>query len=233
MTRFLRQTRGPRPAERAFTIIEMAITITVIGILAATSYNAIENIRGRTSSRNGILEVVTALRRARAEAFTRGAPVVFFARTLASGALEYGVVADYNSNFDPANIDTSLNELGNGTDPTKPDRLVLRNTLSQGVFFRRTGASIFSQSLPAPFDTVPANNPCTFCTAANGPAVVSFRTDGTARLGTTPGAVPLGGSFALVAFDPRRTRPSSDEVAQQKQTIAVLSRAGTIQVYDR
>jgi len=216
------RARGAR-RERGFTLVEMATTVGILAVLAALAYSGVSGLRARAASGNGVRGIVALLRRARTEAFARGMPVVFFLHPAAGGGTEYGALVDVNSNFDPNNIDSSI-EPG--------DVLLDREPVPAGVFLRSSSSSVLSTTLPAPFAAVPASTPCTFCDNP-GQVVIVFRTDGTAALGVTPAAHLTGGSFALVGLDPQTGATADNGASMEHQTIAVLPNTGTIATFDR
>ena len=206
-----------------FSLVELAVVLATLAILSALAYESLGGLRARAESRNGVREIEALLRRARSEAFARGASVVFFLHPAASGGTEFGAVVDNAGTFDPANIDASIG----------PADVVLdRQPVPPGVFFRDPTSPVLAQPLPAPFDHLPANTPCTFCDTP-GALVVVFRSDGTAALGVNPAAHPMGGAFSLVAVDPDQGLTADDGKSLDHETIAVLSRTGTIASFDR
>jgi prepilin-type N-terminal cleavage/methylation domain-containing protein len=208
---------------RGFSLIEAATVLGVIAVLAALAYSGVSGLRARAASGNGIREIVSLLRRARTESFTRGMPVVFFMHPLSGGGSEYGALVDVNSNFDPAHIDSSIEST---------DVLLARAPMPAGVFLRASASPALAAPLPAPFAAVPSSTPCTFCDNP-GQAVIVFRTDGTVALGVNPATHLTGGSFALVGLDPKSGATADDGTAIEHQTIAVLPATGTIAAFDR
>lgn len=202
-----------------FTLVESMVVIGIVGVVTALSYSGYTGLRERAQARNGIRDVLGVLRVARAEAFSRGVPTVFHLRQV-DGVLVYGAVVDLDSDFDPADIEGSLEE---------DDRVLAPPRAAVGVSFRDAASDVFEVPLAQPYTRVPADAPCTFCTD-DGQLVVRFRSDGTPQFGDSPGDHPQGGSFALV------TKPMENAVDGppiDARTIVILAQAGTVVDFDR
>ncbi len=201
-----------------FTLVELAVVVAIVAILAALSYTTLKRVGVQATGSNGLSQVESLLRNAREEAFDRGAPVAFFMHPGPGGAPEMGVLIDFNSDFNPGHIGTSI------IDPS--DRLLYRESVPAGVVLVDSSSSALTQPLPAPFSGVPANAPCTFCPGNALHVVVVFNPDGTAALGETPASFPDGGSFTLEAQD-------NGQKSLGRLTLAVLSRIGTVAAFER
>lgn len=213
----MRHSRRPQP--RGFTLIESMVVIGIVGVVTALSFSGYSGMKERADARNGIREVLGVLRVARAESFSRGVPTVFHLRDV-DGELVYGAVVDLDGDFDPADIEGSLEE---------DDRVLAAPQVARGVSFRDATSDVFDEPLVQPYARVPADAPCTFCTD-DGQLVVRFRSDGRPLFGEAPDDHPQGGSFALV------TRPMKnvvDGTPVDARTIVILAQAGTVVDFDR
>lgn len=211
----------PRRRRRpfGFTLIESMAVVGLVGVVTTLSYSAFTGLRERAQARNGIRDVLGVLRVARAEAFSRGVPTVFHLRSV-DGVLVYGAVVDLDSDFDPADIEGSLEE---------DDRVLAAPRAAVGVAFRDADSDVFEAPLAQPYARVPADAPCTFCTD-DGQLVVRFRSDGSPQFGDSPADHPQGGSFALVT---ELIKDDGDGVPVDARTIVILAQAGTVVDFDR
>lgn len=196
---------------RGFTLLELIAAVGIIATLAALSYASLDRMLGRAQARGAYQELVAAMQQARDEALIRGVPTVF--RIVPSSpstpdqGLSFRGFVDPRSDFDFATPGASNSAF----------TLLSQGELPPSLSFDDQVGSV---TLPAPYSKVPTSGTCSFC-ETNGEAIIVFGSDGSARLGSTPGAHPLGGSLALV-----------DSIKNEKFTVAILSR-GIIRSFER
>jgi general secretion pathway protein H len=171
------------------TLIEMVVVIAIVGVLAGLSVAALNRLKSQPSFANEAAEVEAALRRARAEAFSRGLRTAFVIDT--EGHRWWTVEA-------PGGFDLST------FNPGAPAGLI-----TSGAFSRVTPLtppattfgpqSGYGKALAAPFARVPVlaseapNRPfCSFCLTGGslpGFGFVEFEAGGAPRFSGGPAAV--------------------------------------------
>jgi len=211
----------PRRVHRGFTMIEMVTAFALIAILAGLSLNALGGIKKRGTFVSASGDLVEGVRRARAEAFSRGGPCVFIIDTAGGN---WWAVTDMDSDFNIATFNPATPVVG-------ADVLVASGSLPPSVAFGPAGSpGGYGVALPQPYAGVPSfagstptpNFPyCSFCstTAPTGFGAITFYGSGGAKFSGGPAAT--GQSFSIKA-------PNAGGTGLQIMTIAVIGRTGAI-----
>lgn len=194
---------------RGFTIIEAMIVVTIMGVLAAIGFQALQGVSQRSKVTTTINNVVARLTAVRTEAFGQGVPIVFVVN---KNTHKYWVVIDRDGDFSLGGFDIS--------DPTDggSDRIVEAEELPRDVKFGPNDGYGRSR-LPAPYSWVPVDSACTFCPGPFG--AITFHADGTASL---TGSNANAGSFTI---------GGQTEQSKRALTIAIIARTASIQTYER
>ena len=203
--------------QRGFTLLEIAIAMAIITIVAALSFAAIGGMRKRATYANVTTEAAMGVRRMRAEALGRGLSTVFVVDT--AGGRWWGLEAPAGG--------FGLTEL-DAFDADAPGEVIASGTLPEGVSF---GPTTHLKALAAPFAGVPVTSTqaptfpyCSFCrdTGTNkGFGAVVFSSNGTATFVGAPSAV--GHQFSLRGTDGKVTRTF---------TVAIIGRSGVVEVFE-
>lgn len=206
--------------QRGFTLLEVAITLAIISILAGLSFAALGSMKKRATYSNTTTEAAMAVRRMRAEALGRGVTTVFVLDTL--GKRWWGLEAP-SGGF-------SLDAFN----PNSPGKVLVSGKLPTDVSF---GPATNLPALAAPFASVPmttaATSPapryCSFCRASGarkGFGAVIFSAGGTAKFtldAASTAASALGQQFSLRGVSGSITRTF---------TVAIIGRTGVIEVFE-
>jgi type II secretory pathway pseudopilin PulG len=207
-----------------FTVIEIAIALAIMTVIAAMGLGALARLKNRGNFASATGDLIVGLRKTRASAFGRGTTTVFVIDTV--GARFWGI-EDVNGAFDITTF--------NASNPAPAGfNLLVSGSLPNGVTF--TGATDgYGAALPRPYSGIPSfsgSSPapnfayCSFCrtTTPNlGFGVISFDTSGGARFNAGPAAV--GQSFSVVGQSQGSTG------AQTVMTYAVIGRTGTAETF--
>lgn len=206
--RLRRRPSGRRPL--GFSLIEVSVAVLALAVLSAMGFNALTNIRKRSAYANGANDFLTALKRARTDAFSESVPVVLVVQPSTG---RYWRIADVQSDFVLASFDPAVPVPTTQTKTT--DRLLGSGQLEAPASFGPTTG--YGSALPAPWALVPASNACTFCVSGIGS--ITFQQDGTAAFS---GTQPAGGSVSITSSESSNSR-----------TYAVLALTGAINVFEK
>lgn len=111
------------PAPRGFTMVEVMVTLAIVGILAGLSAVALSRLKSRGNFASATGDFVATLRTARAESFARGDNTVVVVDTRGS---QWWAIEDVNGNFTLSGFDGGI-ATGN--------RLIYYGTLPPGTSF--------------------------------------------------------------------------------------------------
>src|SRR5438046_1494364 len=132
-----------RALPRGFTMVEMIITLAIVGVLAGMSVAALNRLKTRGNFASATGDFIAGLRTARAEAFARGDNTVVI---IDAQNGQWWAVEDVNGDF-------NLSTFSAATPAPLPDRLIMSRTLPDGVSFGPSGG--WGQALPVPLSGIP------------------------------------------------------------------------------
>ncbi len=210
---------APTRGSCGFTLIEVVVVLAVIGVVAAIIFGGFEAVRKRASFSGSVGDIVTSLRKTRAEAFGRGTYTAFIVDTV--GGRWWGIEAPNGINLSTFN-------------PSAPGTVILSGTLPNGTVFGPTGG--YGLALPDPFAGIPILsgqlpnfNYCSFCNTAapnQGFGEILFEPAGSVQFsGGPPGA---GQQFTL-----QGTIQSSAGVSVRTTAVAITAFTGVIEQFDQ
>jgi len=206
----LRATR-----DRGFTLIEAAVVMAIVSILATLAYSYLGAARPRAQLADAAAELQAILFRARQEALARGrdVAVVFYpgAPSAQDGVGQIFLVVDATTGFMRGTAPAGAVDYCTMT-PTRTPEVLARIDLPPNL---RLATPTRSVALPFPYSAVPAPaNGCSFCTGtlpapASSRGAVRFDSRGRVAFFADCGAPidqPNGGSIALTNADMRGSR---------------------------
>lgn len=194
----------PKRAPRGFTLIEMAVILVIIGILASLAMAGLEQMKTRAAFTSNAGDIVTGLRKTQAAAAGDGNYTAFIVDT--QSKQWWGIQT------------TSAFTLA-GFNPAAPGTVIASGQLDRNVSFPAAG---YGQALPAPFAAVPTNSPCTFCDVAAHRGSLLFAPSGSISFSVDPGGVAQ--QFTLQGQVGQTTRTIA---------VAVVGRTGLIESFER
>ena len=204
---------------RGFTLIEIVVVLGIVAVIAGISLGSLNKMQTRASYGVASNELVSGLRRTRAEAFGRATQTAFIIDTV--GGRWWGIEAAIGFSVDTFN-------------PASPGTVIVSGTLPTGTSFGPTAG--YAQALAAPLAGVPmlsAASPnylyCSFCNPSTpnvGFGMVTFQPGATATFSglSSAAAAKVGQQFTLTgtASGPARY-----------MAIAIVARTGATQVFER
>ena len=215
-------------------MVEMIITLAIVGVLAGMSVAALNRLKTRGNFASATGDFIAGLRTARAEAFARGDNTVVI---IDAQNGQWWAVEDVNGDF-------NLSTFSAATPAPLPDRLIMSRTLPDGVSFGPSGG--WGQALPVPLSGIPTgflNLPdggiasvpsdggsapafkfCSFCDSSKM-AAITFLPSGGAVFSGGPATIGQQISLQDVTKNP-------DGGAQSAQTVidfAVLGATGSVE----
>lgn len=224
------QTPGNREAQnpqgltesavaRGFTLVEAVVVMAVIGVIAAIVLGGLEALRKRASFTGAVGDIVTSLRKTRAEAFGRGIYTAFIVDTV--GGRWWAIEAPNGIALSTFNPSTPGNVIGSGS-------------LPNGAVFGPTAG--YGLALPAPFAGIPvlsAQSPnlnyCSFCNTAapnQGFGEILFEPAGSVQFSGGPPGV--GQQFTL-----QGTVQSSAGTSVRTMAVAITALNGVIEQFEQ
>jgi prepilin-type N-terminal cleavage/methylation domain-containing protein len=204
---------GRRP--RGFTMVEVAVVMLVIGVIATLAVVSLQRSKPRTNLASTATELHALLRNARLNALATGNPtiVAFFPeyRNRRGGLGRIVLLQDPTGTFFTAAAPQNFGNYDPATD-TPTTEVLERLDFPRGVVLASAPGA--PAAFPAPFTRVPVGD-CTFCAAAgDARGAVRFDGRGRATFYSALGA-PLdvwGASMALSMRETRTTAPMMDGV---------------------
>ena len=210
---------APARGSCGFTLVELVVVIAVIGVVAAIVLGGIESLRKRASFTGAVGDIVTSLRKTRAEAFGRGIYTAFIVDTV--GGRWWAIEA-------PNGISLST------FNPSAPGTVILTGSLPNGTVFGPTGG--YGLALADPFAGIPILsgqspnlNYCSFCNTGapnQGFGEILFEPAGSVQFSGGPPGV--GQQFTL-----QGTIQSSAGVAVRTTAVTITALSGVIEQFDQ
>lgn len=200
-------------------MIELAVALGVIAILAGIVASGVSGLKQRGNYASTTGDLITSLRRARAEAIGRGDNVVWI---LDRTAGSWFVIEDMGGNFDITQFDAS--------NPTSAgDRLVASGVFAKGV---SVGPSVgYGGAFPAPYTSYSSSSDCTFCNqTAHNPSADSF---GFIVFQSSGGALVNGASVPSAAFTVQGSAAGAGSSRKSTMTYLVVGRTGSALAFER
>jgi hypothetical protein len=204
--------RGSSPG---FTIIEAVTVLAVIGVLAGIVIGGIEILRKSAMFSGTSGDLITSLRKTRAEAFGRGIYTAFIIDTV--GGRWWGIEA-------PNGMNLSI------FSPSAPGTVIVSGALPTGMVFGPSGG--YGVALPAPFAGIPilpAQSPnfnyCSFCNTGSpnqGFGEILFEPAGSAQFSGGPAGV--GQQFSMQGTFQGRTRTTA---------VAITAFSGVVEKFEQ
>ncbi len=144
-------------SSRGFTLLEAVTVLAVVGVVTTIVLGGLELLRKSSLFTGSSGDLITSLRKTRAEAFGRGTYTAFIIDTV--GGRWWGIEAPNGMNLSTFN-------------PSSPGTVIVSGTLPGGTVFGPTAG--YGVALPVPFAGIPVLpsqspnfNYCSFCNTAN------------------------------------------------------------------
>jgi prepilin-type N-terminal cleavage/methylation domain-containing protein len=195
-----------RRTTRGFTLIEMLVTVAIIGVIGALAYSNLGRLRPKATLATTATELHSILHGARmsAVASSHDVAVLFFPATSGtSGSLGRIIVyEDGNFDFFAGGAVKFSNYLPTSNLAGSLSQILTTYDLPQGVVIGPAAGMGASARLPAPLDGVDVTKDCSFCdTATVRRGAVRFDSRGRATFYDAAGvkAVTGGGAFSLTS----------------------------------
>lgn len=187
-------------SSRGFTILETLTVLAVVGIITGIVLGGMEILRKSSMFSGSSGDLITSLRKTRAEAFGRGIYTAFIIDTV--GGRWWGIEAPNGINLSTFN-------------PSAPGTVIVSGTLPTEMVFGPSGG--YGAALPAPFagiPTLPGQSPnfnyCSFCNTSSpntGFGEILFEPAGSAQFSGGPASV--GQQFTMQGAFQGRTRTTA------------------------
>lgn len=193
--------------ERGFTLIEGAVAIAIIAVLAALAWSNLGRLRPRSSLVSAGLELQSLIHGARQSALSTGHDVAVLVFPVYPGPLGTGRVIVYeDGNFDFFSAAAAVNFDGyNPASPAAGSRSQVLTTmdLPAGITVGPLTGMGTSAVLPAPLAGIDVTKDCSFCGAlVDRRGAIKFDARGRVSFYGSNGAPSLGGgSLSLTSTD--------------------------------
>ena len=203
---------------RGFTLLEAATVLAVIGVVTGIIVGGLELLRKSSLFTGSSADLITSLRKTRAEAFGRGTYTAFIIDTI--GGRWWGIEAPSGMNLSTFN-------------PSSPGTVILSGSLPSGTIFGPSSG--YGVALPTPFagiPVLPGQSPnfayCSFCNTANpnqGFGEILFEPAGSVQFsGGPPG---IGQQFTIQA-----TLQSAGGLRVRTMAVAITALNGVIEKFE-
>lgn len=204
----------PRTRTRAdgFTLMEMMVTIAIIGVIAALGYSSLTRLRPRATLASTVTELSSLLHDARMAAVGSGhdVAVLVFPTTVGQTGTLGRILVYEDGNYDFFTDAGAVRFAG--YDPLTPvagdrSQVLVTYDLPAGVVLGPATGLGGSAKLPAPLDAVDVTKPCPFCDAGSPPrGAIRFDPRGRATFYDAAGVkaaagFSTGGALALTSTD--------------------------------
>src|SRR6516164_11112501 len=203
---------------RGFTLLEAATVLAVVGVLTTIIVGGLEILRKSSLFSGSSGDLISSLRKTRAEAFGRGTYTAFIIDTV--GGRWWGIEAPNGMNLSTFN-------------PSSPGNVIVSGSLPDGTIFGpSTGYGV---ALPAPFAGIPVLpgqspnfNYCSFCNTGNqnqGFGEILFEPAGNVQFSGGPPSI--GQQFTI-----QGTLQSSTGLRVRTMAVAITAFNGVIEKFE-
>lgn len=203
------RTGSPGGSPAGFTLLEIAVILAIIGILASLAVAGLESMKTRAAFTSNAGEIITGLRKTQAAAAGSGNYTAFVVDTSSKEWWGVEAASDFDlSTFNP-----------DGGAP----KVLVKGRLDPNVNFADGG---YGAALPAPFASVDTSNPCSFCDTGAHHGFVLFEPGGKARFSNVPdaGVDDVAQQFTIRGQIDQTTRTVS---------VAVVGETGLIETFEK
>jgi prepilin-type N-terminal cleavage/methylation domain-containing protein len=197
-----------RRDQHGFTLIEMMVTIAIIGAVMALGYSSLGRLRPKATLATTSTELSSILHGARMSAIasSHDVGVLFFPATSGqTGSLGRIIVyEDGNFDFFAGGTVKFSNYVPTSNVAGSLSQILTTFDLPAGVVFGPTAGMGSAATLPAPLDGIDVRKACSFCdTASVSRGAIRFDSRGRATFYDAAGqkTVNGGGSFSLTSTD--------------------------------
>ncbi len=222
---------------RGFTLIEMAVTVAIIGVVAAMAVAAFGRQKPRARLNGATTELQALLHEARQNALATGRLTVVMVFPAFQASTDFGtgrfvVYEDGAGTFFTSGATPNFGAFGPTSETAAArSRVVTDMDLPRLVAVGPSDGQGGATTMPVPYNRVGTGLACTFCAGDRG--AIAFNSQGQAQFYSGNGA-PLdvaGGSISL--YNPSESRDPATETAAgvpEIRTLAVVGPTGAVRV---
>ena len=203
---------------RGFTLLEAATVLAVVGVLTTIIVGGLEILRKSSLFSGSSGDLISSLRKTRAEAFGRGTYTAFIIDTV--GGRWWGIEAPNGMNLSTFN-------------PSSPGNVIVSGSLPDGTIFGPSSG--YGLALPPPFagipvlpDQSPNFNYCSFCNTGSpnqGFGEILFEPAGNVQFSGGPPSI--GQQFTI-----QGTLQSSTGLRVRMMAVAITAFNGVIEKFE-